>query len=396
MVKEKFIIEKIISLILMAELICSVISKLFNIHSNINVLILGIEIILIFYGVLNKKIKITSNINTEKLLFIFNIFVLYIITIINYGVNHYNFIYLMFYCLIPLFVSSNDLKSERVLFYCMILSLFSIPVFDKLFASEFSGLNQMSMGNAYALCVPVVAGIIHYTYYYNKKYIILYLYELLILIKLLSLANRGVILEIVFSIILIKFSLFGRDEAKKKFTANYIIKCSLISIVFFLAVFNLNDIIASLNNFCSNTLNLSVTSLKKAIILLENDDLSNGRLNIIITAFELIKNKLLFGYGIRAFGLYTTHSWPHNLFIQFLFEGGILLGLYPIILFFKKVIIIIKQKTNKNTYVMNLFLLIMVIPRFMFSNDIWLIPYVWLFFGYSLRNNNISKEVKKK
>ena len=67
-----------------------------------------------------------------------------------------------------------------------------------------------------------------------------------------------------------------------------------------------------------------------------------------------------------------------------------MLGLFPIILFVKNIISIIRQNDDKNAFIIHLFLLLMVIPRFLFSNDIWLIPYVWLFFGYSLRNNKFK------
>ena len=91
----------------------------------------------------------------------------------------------------------------------------------------------------------------------------------------------------------------------------------------------------------------------------------------------------------------TGESWPHNIFVQLLFEGGILLGFYPILLLLKKIVSIINQNYIKNQYVLMIFLLIMIIPRFLFSNDIWLIPYVWLFFGYSLNDFN-NKEKKYK
>ena len=98
--------------------------------------------------------------------------------------------------------------------------------------------------------------------------------------------------------------------------------------------------------------------------------MEKNRLKIYSYTIELIKNKPFFGYGIRSFGVVTNELWPHNIFIQFLFEGGLLLGLYPIIIFLKNIVFIIRQKVNKNDYVMHLLFLLMVIPRILFSNDI--------------------------
>lgn len=388
--KEKYLIEKTISIILMAELLCSIISNMFNIHSNANIIILAIEMLLLVIYFFTKKTKFSVSLNLEKTIFLFFIFILYAITIYKFGLSHYNLMYFCFYFIIPFFVASHDVKCEKILFYCMIISLLSIPVFEKLFTAEFYGLEQMSMGNAYALCVPVVAGILHFTYYFNKKYIFLYLFELYILIRLLTFGNRGVLLEILLPIILVRFSLYDRSNQKRKLTLNYIIKCSVISLICLLVVLNLNIIIKIMYDFFNNVLNINIASLKKTTILLENDDLSNGRLKIYSYAIDLIKNKPLLGYGIRSFGVITRESWPHNIFIQLIFEGGLVLGLFPIILFVKNIISIIRQNDDKNAFIIHLFLLLMVIPRFLFSNDIWLIPYVWLFFGYSLRNNKFK------
>ena len=268
MKKEKYFMEKTISIILMAELLFTIISKVFNIYSNANISIGFIEILLLMAYFFTKKTKIKLYLNIEKILFLFVIFLLYFITVYRYGINHYNIAQFFFYFLIPFFVASHDLNCEKIFSYCMFLSLLSIPVFEQLFIAEFNGLEQMSMGIAYALCVPVVAGLFHFLFYYKKKFLIFYLFELYILIRLFTFGNRGVILEIIMPIILVLFSLYDRSERKRKLTSNYIGKCLIIVVICLLVVINLNSIIKILYGFFDTVLNINIGSLKKATLLL--------------------------------------------------------------------------------------------------------------------------------
>ena len=67
--------------------------------------------------------------------------------------------------------------------------------------------------------------------------------------------------------------------------------------------------------------------INKMLKLRAEQNVSNNREDLYTLSFNLIPNHPIFGHGISSFAFYTGEVYPHNLFVQLLFDGGIVLFL---------------------------------------------------------------------
>lgn len=117
---------------------------------------------------------------------------------------------------------------------------------------------------------------------------------------------------------------------------------------------------------------------------------TSGRDEIYIKAFDLIRKKPIFGYGIWSIFKYIRN--PHNIILELLLGGGIALLLLVIGLFiivFKKYRSIIREdKNNRLFFIFFLYNFIML----MFSGTYLCAPTLWFFIGYVLNYKFLDKE----
>lgn len=389
------------SVILNAGLLSAIALGAFNIESNANLIILIIEVFLMFAIVLKNRSKIVKGklkINLLSLYILFSILGLYFSTYLKFGFTYYNLIQLCFYCIIPFFATKMDFKIEHVLKYNMIISFLCLISMKSLFQYEYEGINQVSMGNAYSICIPVISAIMHFVFYrnnnHNKLFNLIYIYEGYLFVRLLMVANRGAIVELLVTFILIYISKFNGESEKKKVNWQYLAKIFFICFFAIFLIINLESILMSLYNFFNEVLKIDISFLKKSSLLISKDNLSNNRNDVYSISFELIRNNFFTGHGIRTFLYYTGIPWPHNLFLQLLFDGGILFSVMPfaIILHFSYTVIFSKAR-KKDTYISSLFIFLMVFPRLFISNDIWLTPYLWILISYGTKLLLIAKSI---
>jgi|SRR5690554_934428 len=128
----------------------------------------------------------------------------------------------------------------------------------------------------------------------------------------------------------------------------------------------------------------SIRALDKSITVFKSDiDVSNGRYDIWLKAFNEIVEKPIFGNGIASFTA-TTDTYVHNVFITILHEGGVLYFL-PILFVFLKFIKLLLSKTypsQQKEFLIYLFCAGII--ELMFSNVYWRTMMFWYFVGYVL------------
>lgn len=374
----------LLSIILMSGLLSNVIGYALNITANSNFYILLVEATLCFVIFLqHEELKFRVN-----FLFIYLFGYILILFTLSYLRNQslYTIPQFLFFCILPLFVSCKEFDAKKVLEYCMYISLLSIPFLGRIFSLQYEGINQISMGSSYSISVSIIAAMIHRHLYKkecNLKIKMVYIYQFFLFFKLLSVATRGVILSLIVTIIFLKLSKFNSSDDWNVKSPKYIIKLAFFSVCTIIILLNLEIILTFLYNLCNKLFGVSISFLSKSILLLKKGNLSNGRNMVYEVAFSLIPKKLFFGYGIRNFALYSSEPWPHNLFIQLIFDGGIFFAIVPIILILIFSIKVMNSNfENKNSYAISLFLFLMVFPRLLLSNDIWLTPFLWCMLGF--------------
>lgn len=389
----------LLSVVCMMGIIVVPFINVFHISSNANLYVLIIETIILSITFL-KKVK-----NNGKL-FLNPLFVLGIIFIIISYIRaaiigaDYSIPQLALFCIIPLMVSTKEINVEKFLKYCIFLSVISLLNVNYIFKFEYEGISQASMGNSYSVYVSIVA-CIFYLFYYKKNITkIMYPFfgiNIYLATKLLMFANRGTILGLFLIVIFLFISKYNNktDNISQNSKGKNMLFVLLIIVGTVIAM-NIETIMIFFYDFFIKVFGDAPSFLIKSSVLSSNNNLTNNRNELYLTAINLIKNKPFLGYGIETFSMNTIYPWPHNLILQFIYEGGIIFSVYPIFLILKTTKeLFFSTKILKNDYVMGFFLFFMVFPRYFVSNDIWKGPFVWLLLGFCMRLIYNIKKIKE-
>jgi O-antigen ligase len=156
------------------------------------------------------------------------------------------------------------------------------------------------------------------------------------------------------------------------------------SIAFFsIVAISFDNIIAILHEF-SETLGININLIEKTFIKNLEDNALNNRLPIYLNAINGIIKSPIWGHGIASFDL-KYGGYPHNVMLQLMYEGGIILAipiLAPIIYGFYK---ILKSQTNSlELNILFILLFSLAIPRLIFSTNVWYRESFWLLLGFTI------------
>lgn len=348
-------------------------------------LFLGLLLIFILIAIFNQD---DIYLNFSNCLLLLIITSLYFFSYYNYGdvisIVPFNFLGFSIFAFLVLMPESDY---EQVLRNIIYFSIFALPFSGDIFGGENSGesFGSISMGMSYYLLPLVLAALFHYYYYFSKKNNIIkfgYLVNCYYAIKLISTGTRGVIICMLFSIILVFFGIYKRDGTKiNKRKPIFYLVVFILTMVAIIFILNFENIIYSLNNLFLSK-NIKIAFIQKTSSLAESNNIGNGRIPVIIYGLQGFLDSPIFGNGIGVFkekqGLV---AYPHNLFVQLLFDGGLLLTL-PIIYFMIKGIKFMAKSNDITQYTMLLLLFCTSVPRLMISQDLWLTPSFWMLMGY--------------
>jgi O-antigen ligase len=246
---------------------------------------------------------------------------------------------------------------------------------------------RIEMGLSYALLPLFVGSILHFIFFrktaniFNK---IAYLFNLYFFYLLIFFGTRGVVISI-FLLFLLLVSLKVKDSTIqiRPFRAILIV----LAVFFFFIKFQ--QILLFVQQM-SITLSVNIAFAEKTLDLISTEgDLFNSRLLIYNIAIDGFLSKPFFGNGIGSFNMNTGIIYVHNIFLDLLYEGGLLLFI-PITLILLGIFknIFVPSNLNKSYYVFLLLLFISSVPRLLFSASFWSLQIFWLLIGFYISKKN--------
>ena len=240
---------------------------------------------------------------------------------------------------------------------------------------------------SYTVLFSVICAIMYLLYYMKQDkhrrilYLVLCAIQVYYLLQVLAHGSRGPILSIFIFLVLNYFFApksnidFKRNNSFSKF----LIVMTLLLIVMILFQNNLVQIVY---NFTTKY-NINIRIINKMYFLIRNADVSNGRINIYLYALTGFINSPVFGNGIDMFFENTGIIYPHNLFLQLAYDGGMFLlciVMIPVINASVKIL-----KTNdKDLLIPWLVLFSSSVPGLMVSSDVWTKYIFWFFVAFCI------------
>lgn len=307
----------------------------------------------------------------------------------GYGVSEVvrSFRFFVSTCILSLFVINYNFSFE---YFSRCILILTIPITPFAITGDFSviaeGVTTASdewMGFGYSV-LPLMVLSMYYLFEGEKKTLKLLSIVLFIALSLAFIphASRGAILSLVMSLAYFLYSELQKRGVRKK-------TIWTIIIILLIAVGLFSQIVLS---YIEDVVERSgIYSLSK---FFTREDVSNGRFDLYSLAWKGIISSPLWGNGIASFNNYETY--PHNIVIQMLYEGGIALFL----LLVKKIIVVFKVITTKLcTYIDPRFLIFFFFTSFIelfFSSSFWEKQRFWMmiWLTYSVYNSNYKNSWK--
>ncbi len=298
--------------------------------------------------------------------------------------------FIVFFCevILSLLMVQVKINTRTFLLTSMLMPLIGLPFIDSLFV-YISQEDSLGMGTSYAFMLPAVCTIVYLLKYirYDKR-LIKFVILLIIVINLVFMylilisGSRGVILSLIFTIVAIY--IFPHDiqhcgiKMKSWRSLLMLLFALFIGIYFWEILEFFNTILKSIGyNFYG---------LERTVEFHKAGDVFTGRDSIVEIAWDAFLQKPIFGHGLSTFSDYTndTYPWIHNSVIQLLFDGGVVLFLFVIFPLFRSMRYWFRY-SSFDDYLIVLVLFAASVPGSLFSHDLWSLPILWMFVGYSLK-----------
>ncbi|MFS0596013.1 O-antigen ligase family protein [Peribacillus frigoritolerans] len=296
------------------------------------------------------------------------------------------------FCFMPYLFMYKQVDTKLVITYVVKISVIAIPVVNGIFNYSQSGVlyNSIPMGMAYAILPVIISSFVHFIYYRKSSTLwvkIAYVANLYYLVKLLSLGNRGIILSLIFALILvylIRFDKNGHRIFKNSYL--FITQIIIVSLTVGIIIVNFQQFFIIIYNKL-NAFGINPAFLSKTNFLLANGNVDNGRIELISLGLNGFIKSPLWGNGIGVFGVNNTLGlYPHNLFVQLLYDGGLILTVPIVYLLLSCTIRIFKTTQLNQGFPLFILLFSTSIPRLMVSADIWKVQTFWMLLAFVIVN----------
>lgn len=313
--------------------------------------------------------------------------------------SHSTALPIYFFCqvLLALLISQSRIDVNKFLFFVMTIPVFGIVFLSRIFQLSIEEDGSIGMGTSYSFVIPVVANIVYYFLVFKKKEyvstrfrLIVYAISVINIIyayNLVTYGARGVLLCLVSALLIIMLFDYDNNTCKIKSRSKWSILIFAAIIVF---AINIWDILAILNDVFIS-FGVENYALSRTIEYGQMGDAMTGRSDLFALVWREFMKEPLIGHGMRTFEANTGGymPYPHNFFLQMLYDGGLLLTitvLGPVIWSLSRLF----KQCNLSSYLLVLMLFCSTVPGALFSHDLWSQPVLWLFFGFSLTYNNIE------
>lgn len=194
---------------------------------------------------------------------------------------------------------------------------------------------------------------------------------------LVVLGSRGAVLGVILCVLLLLLYRNNKNLRILSFKSLLVALSFITTILFFEPIItfvyeNLQD-----HNISSYSLMRMVNSLN------DGSSLSSGRDDIYAVAISGIRDNLILGSGIGSFDNYSG-AYPHNIFLQVLYEGGLLFGI-PLIAVIILSICTLNQKVTMDRRLLHIYLISAGLVQLLFSANFWSSILFWYWIGLSLK-----------
>ena len=378
--------ESKLASVLMALMICSklmnvAIPKVYSGGIQSGMITMGlIWGIFVIYVFIYRK----NNANLKAACFIAYFLLFFIISNLIYS-DHIRLLTLHFieYGLAGFLIAGTGFNVEKTMRYTAYLTLILAYPIVLLLQSNYSIYSEsLGMGISYALLSPALTIVAHLLYYRKKNDYLIYLAYAFSMYLLYQIIVRGIRGSILCILVLIFFAVLNND----RFRGTFSIRRGAVLAVVFIGLLNADYLLTATANALSS-IGIHIRFIEKTIALGNViGDVSNGRIDIYSVAIKDFFDSPIWGKGIGYFPEVHGINYPHNLILQVLGEGGLLLGI-PIILVIIRIIydLIFGRIENRDLRVCILLLTSCTIPAAFVSDEIWNYQLLWLLFGILLK-----------
>lgn len=281
----------------------------------------------------------------------------------------------------------NAEKATRYASY--VLLILAYPIFVLLHNTSIVYSDSINMGVSYALLSPALTSIAHFLYFRRKKDYLMYIayaFSAYLLIQIIVRGIRGAILcLLVFAFL----SVLNHDRFRGQFS----IRRGIILVIIFIGLLNADHIFTYVANM-SSSFGIHIQFIEKTLALRNiTGDVSNGRLNNYILAINDFLESPIWGKWIGYFPEVHGISYPHNMILQVLGEGGLLLGIPIIIILVRIVVDLIFGKLKYHDLRAVVILLTScTIPAAFVTDEIWNYQLLWLLYGIIIKKSIPDKK----
>lgn len=277
------------------------------------------------------------------------------------------FLFFLSFGLAPLLISNYKVNMEKLLSAVVLLSFVLSPF---ILRADFSGGDvrdiQAWLSVTYNL-IPFIVASIFYLFWGDRKLLkIVSVINIFVCFPMMMTnATRGGMLIIAITPIACLFlkEKYKSGKVQKSFM---IMSAGLLAVVVFSSTF--------LSFFTRIYLNTNSNFLNKIFSL---DDVSDGRSFLYTDAINGFWESPIWGNGIASFWNYTM--WPHNVFLQMMYENGLIIIIPFIFILFYGIRIILSIQDNKDMSLFLLFLILNSMIELLFSSYYWKKQTFWLF-----------------
>ena len=331
--------------------------------------IIGIlAIIMLFY---KRKInKAFLYLNISVILLITLNYIVYV----NYRLEIKNIFDIYLYaCLMGTFIYSNCNNYKKMVDVLFVMAIINIFITGILFLNRNVNLiNYMDLG--YYILQTIL--ILYLKFYNEKKYIYIFFIVPMCLFMFIY-GSRGAILSFVFCVFLTIFLDFKENKNLKKII-KLIFSISLILMILFISF--QEDFLTKFNNYLNSNgiYSYSITKYTNPY-----ESFSSGRVKRYELAINDIKNRPLIGNGIGNYTSKYNLNYIHNIGLQLLDEGGIILLILVVYFIINFIIKMINEKeiNKKLIYI----LLLSLTFKLIITSQYWSESSFWIIIMISLQ-----------
>ena len=348
-----------------------------------SLLYMGIVGLIIVSTIFSKR-KIGSSFKAYSIFFPIYLLLFYVLTNLFISSPVVSFPFFLIFTISAFLIPHITLiDSYTMLKTMMILPSFAIVRYHSVFASVVDWTTRLPMDVSYGYLIPILANVVFMWYYFREEKIgakiitlLFSLINLVFFLNILLYGSRGPIL-CVFLLLCALWCVKLKDNDNFQINKNklFVLLLLVVSVVL-LSTPLLIYIDGALNKY-----GIEVDAITKMVYLQDMEgDISNGRSELNAITWKGIMEHPLFGNGLDQYDNNNPgEDYPHNFILQILYDGG----LFLLLLFMPIFIRIPKYLKFIRIHELLIFFVLFFgsVPGALFSQDLWCIPVLWMFFG---------------